>query len=105
MKESIAFRLGCHIAPWSIKLNGIGFGRLNTYGKITVPVRFDDVCIELELHVVTDDNFAYDCLIGQDAVNYADIAIVTDISGTKIIRKNVVNYADYNEENLLLERI
>ncbi|KAH9641258.1 hypothetical protein HF086_016431 [Spodoptera exigua] len=90
IKESIAFRLGCHVSPWTVRLDGIGSGHVNTFGKITVPVRFNDVCIELDLNVVSND-FVYDCIIGQDVVKYADIAIITDTSGTKLVRKNIVN--------------
>lgn len=98
IKESIAFRLGCHVSPWAVRLDGIGSGHVNTFGKITVPVHFNDVCIELDLNVVSND-FVYDCIIGQDVVKYADIAIITDTSGTKLVRKNIVNLSKNNLEN------
>lgn len=109
IKESIAFRLGCHVSPCSVRLDGIGSGHLNTFGKITVLVRFDDVCIELDLHVIDDDKFAYDCIIGQDVVKYADIAIITDVSGTKLIRKKLNCLTeckiDKSQKDILLEQI
>lgn len=59
------------------------------FGKITTPVRFEDVYIELDIFVVKDKHFNYDLLIGRNAVEYQDIEIITDIEGSRIRRKRV----------------
>lgn len=87
MKESIAKRLQCNIEPYSLCLNGIGGGGLKVFGKITVPVRFEDVHVELDIFVVKDKDFNYDLLIGRNAVEHSDLEIVTDTKGSKIRRK------------------
>ncbi|CAK1549738.1 unnamed protein product [Leptosia nina] len=87
IKESIAKRLQCNIEPYFLNLNGIGCGSLDICGKITVPVRFEDLYIELDILVVKDKKFNYDLLIGQNAVEYQDIEIITDTKGSKIRRK------------------
>lgn len=61
IRESIARRLDCTMKSSSVRLDGIGSGQLYTFAMITVPVRFEDICIELDLHVVSDDDFPYEC--------------------------------------------
>lgn len=56
-------------------------------GKITVPVRFDDINIELDLFVVNDQKINFNILIGRNAVEYPDIEIITDCEGSRIRRK------------------
>lgn len=86
IKKSIARQLSCHLTTCSTLLDGIGSGKLHVSSKILVPVRFEDVCLELEMYVARDCDFQYDCIIGRNAVQFPDIKIVTDSSGSKLTR-------------------
>ena len=89
IKDSIARQLGCNSDPCSLTLEGIGNGKLHIFGKVTVPVKFDDVCLEIEFHVARDKDFFYDCLIGRNAIQYPDIAVVIDFSGCRLTRTHL----------------
>lgn len=86
IKASIARRLECHLCPNSMYIQGIGDGNLYAFAKILVPIQFDDVCLELDLYVVEDFNFPCDCIIGKNAIQLPDIAIVSDSKGSRLIR-------------------
>lgn len=86
IRESVARRLECHLDPWSLYLDGVGNGKLHAFAKILVPVRFEEVCLELEVYVVRDSELHYDCIIGRNAVQYPDIAIVSDVNGSRLVR-------------------
>lgn len=91
IKKSIAKQLRCNILPCFKYLTGIGNVKLEISGKITVPVRFDNIFIELDLFVVNDQTINYNLLIGRNAVEYPDIEIITDCEGSKIQRKTPNN--------------
>lgn len=86
IKDSIARRLNCKLDPHPIILKGIGNGKLHIFGRITVPVKFDETCIEIEFNVARDSDFHYDCLIGRNIVHYPDISVVMDSTGCRVIR-------------------
>lgn len=75
--------------PCVLHLCGIGEGTLDVFSKITVPVRTDDLCIELDIYVVKDQGCRYDLLIGRNAVQFPDIEIVTDALGSHLVRKKL----------------
>lgn len=109
IKESLARRLNCKISPCSLFLNGIGQGSLHIFALITVIVEFEGLHLELDAHVARDTDFHYDFLIGRNAVQYPDIAIVTDSAGCRITRttefqlENFINELSYTEVNPLDE--
>lgn len=103
IKESIARRLGCHFSPTSIYLNGIGSNKVYVFAIITVLVQFNEVCIELDIHVVRDYDFQYNLLIGRNAVQYPDIQIVTDSFGSRLFRKTVQTGTEVNMVNNMSE--
>ncbi|KAF9410713.1 hypothetical protein HW555_010282 [Spodoptera exigua] len=72
IKDSVAKRLGCHFSPCSLHISGVG------------KVRFDDLCIELDIFVVKDTDCSYDLLIGRNAIQHPDIEIVTDSLGSRL---------------------
>lgn len=86
IKDSIAKRLNCNIEPYSNILEGIGNGKLHIFGRITVPVQFDDTCIEIEFNVARNTDFRYDCLIGRNITQYPDISILMNSEGCKVIQ-------------------
>lgn len=57
---------------------------MQIFAKMTVPVKFDEICLEIEFHVARDRDFYYDCLIGRNAVQHPDVAVVMDTSGCKV---------------------
>jgi hypothetical protein len=89
IKESVAKRLGCPFLPCYLRLGGIGEGSLNVFAMIKVPVKSNDVCIELDIYVVRDDSCRYDLLIGRNAVQHSDIEIITDALGSRLVRKTL----------------
>lgn len=100
IKESIARKVNSHFSPCSFYLDGVGNGKLYVFAMITVPVKFSEVCLELDLYVVSDLKFIYDCIIGRNVVQHPDIAIVSDCSGTKLIRKEYFPISCvYDEQN------
>jgi transposase InsO family protein len=96
IKESVARKLGCYLSPVSIFINGIGQNQIHIFAMISVVVKFDDVCIELDIHVARDCDVRYDLLIGRNAVKYPDIEIVTDLSGSRLVRKPVSTKTEVN---------
>lgn len=56
-------------------------------GKINVPVRFDDIYIELDLFVVKDGTMSYNIIIGRNAIEHTNVEIITDCEGSRIRRK------------------
>lgn len=90
-------------------MNGIGNGVLETTGIITVPVRFDDVCIEMDVCVVKDDLFNYDFLVGRNAIQRPDIEVITDFNGSKLVNKKIsdsilnVNSMIQDDSNMIME--
>lgn len=109
IKESIAKRLPCKISPHLGHINGIGSGILETLGVTTIPVRFDDVCIEIDVFVVKDEYFNYDFLIGRNAIQFPEIEIITDINGSKLVHKQSskiqlnISCISKNENDIILE--
>lgn len=87
IKESIARRLGCHFTPTSMYLSGIGQNKIHVFAFITVLVQFEEICLELDIHVVRDSNFTYNLIIGRNAVKYPDVEIITDSLGSRFVRK------------------
>lgn len=87
IKNSIAKRLNCHIEPYYTTLTGIGNGKLHILGRITVPVRFDEICVEIEFNIARDSDFRYDCLIGRNIIQHPDISIIIDSNSCKVVRK------------------
>lgn len=79
--------MGCHLAPTSLYINGIGQSRIHVFAIIIATVCFDGICLELDIHVTRDDNFTYDLLIGRNAVKYPDVEIITDSLGSRLVRK------------------
>lgn len=109
IKESIARRLDCHLEPCYVKITGVGQGALTTLAKISVPVRFENVALQLELYVVKDNDFNFDCIIGANAVQYPDVAIVSNCMRTTIVqvppssidfKKPVINSIEVGEPDL-----
>lgn len=91
VKESIASQVSSTLSPCSERLDGIGSGRLHTVFKITAPVKFENICLKLQLLVVKDKDLSYDCIIGQDAVKQPNISIVTDCKGTRLVQTPIIN--------------
>lgn len=89
IKESVARRLGCNFSPVSEYLKGIGQNKIHVYAITTVTIQFEDICLELDLHVTRDVNFHYDLLIGRNAVLFPDVEIITDFCGSRLVRKTV----------------
>lgn len=54
-----------------------------------MPVKSADLCIELDIYVVRDNDCRYDLLIGRNAVQFPDIEIVTDALGSRLVRKEI----------------
>lgn len=54
-----------------------------------LPVQFDEICLELDIYVARDSNFYHDLVIGRNAVEFPDIEIITDSSGSRLIRKSI----------------
>lgn len=106
IKDSIAKQLGCKLDPHYTTLCGIGNGTLHIFGKITVPVKINEICIEIEFKVARDSEFHYDCLIGRDIVQYSDISVVMDSMGCRVTRRatslltDVVNYTETSTNEL-----
>lgn len=59
-------------------------------------VQFQEVCLELDIHVVRDNDFQYNLLIGRNAVQYPDVQIVTDSLGSQLFRKPVQTKTEVN---------
>lgn len=89
IRESIAKRLGCSFSPTFIFINGIGQNKIPIFATVTVLVQFEEICLELEINVARDQDFKYDLLIGRNAVQYPDIGIITDFSGSRLFRKPI----------------
>lgn len=89
IKHSIAKQLQCNILPYFKCLTGIGDGKLEVSGMITVPVRFDDIYIELDLFIVDDKKIDYNLVIGRNIVEHSDVEIITDCKGSRIRRKKL----------------
>lgn len=68
---------------------------MKVFAKITVPVKFDELCIELDIFVITDTDFEYGLLIGRNAIQHPDIALVTDYLGSRLVRKSITK-SSYN---------
>lgn len=101
IKESIAKRLGCNITPQSFRVRGVGEGSLQGFAKIKVPVRFQDLCIELVIFVVRDTDCHYDLIIGRDCVRYPGIEIVTDSLGSHLVQKRLpISNLEINSLNI-----
>lgn len=93
IRESIAKRLNCVFLPCSKYINGIGNGKIHISAIITVPVKFEDVCIELDLHVARDQDFPYELLIGRNVVSHPDIQITVDSEGCRLAWKELASAA------------
>lgn len=87
IKESLARRVRCQVTPCFLRLCGIGEASLDVFAKIKAPVKFDDLCIELDIFVIKDSDCRYDLLIGRNAVQYPDIEMVTDSFGSRLVRR------------------
>lgn len=108
IKESLANRLGRCLTPCSLYINGIGNGRVHIFATITAPVKFEDVCIELDLYVARDVDFRYDLLIGRNITKYPDISIVMNSAGCKIQRIHLpytdeANMAEFDENDAIAD--
>lgn len=78
-------RLDCHFDPYVLTLGGIGNGKLHIFAKLTIPAKFDDVCLGIEFYVTKDKEFSYDCLIGRNIIEeYSNITVVIDSLGCRI---------------------
>lgn len=91
LKKSIANSFGRSLEPCSKSLKGIGNGKILISSKISLPVRFSNDHLEIEFCVANDSDCHYDCLIGRNAVQNPNVAIVLDFSGCRLER---VNYTD-----------
>lgn len=91
IRQSIAKQIQCNIFPCFKYLTGIANVKIEVSGRITVPIRFDDIYIELDLFVVSDQLLNYNLLIGRNIVEHADIEIITDCKGSRIRRKQLMN--------------
>jgi hypothetical protein len=87
MRESIARRLAFNLKPCSLYITGIGNASVHIFATLTIPVRFQELCIELDVHVARDSDFSYDFLIGLNAVQHNDIEIIVDQCGCRLARK------------------
>lgn len=75
-------------------MSGVGQNKIHIFAIVTVPVKFNEVCLELDLYVARDQDFCYDLLIGRNAVKYPDIEIITDSSGCRFVRKHIESKTD-----------
>lgn len=82
-----------------MQVNGVGNGRINIFAIITVPVKFEDICIELDIHVAQDSQLNYELIIGRNIVRHSNIKIITDSSGCKITRKELHSCSEINLAN------
>lgn len=109
IKDSIARQLGCNFVPYSSVLEGIGNGKLYIFAQVTAPVKFDDICLEIEFYVARDGDFYYDCLIGRNAIQYPDIAVILDSSGCRLTRtclplsKCVINHVSNSLDDEMVQ--
>lgn len=104
VKESVAKRLNCALVPCSRYASGIGNGKVHIYATITVPVRFEDICIELDIQVVRDDDLKYDLVIGRNALNHPDIELTVDSNSCTLTRKREV-HRDILKINLIYDSL
>lgn len=68
IKLSILMKLKCNIQPCLKCLTGIGNAQLIVYRKINVPVRFDNIYIELTLFVINHGTISYHIVIGYNII-------------------------------------
>lgn len=88
LKESIANSFGRKLEPCSTSLKGIGNGMILISSKVSLPVKFNNNNLEIEFCVANDADCYYDCLIGRNAVQNSNVAIVLDSSGCKLEQLN-----------------
>lgn len=88
MKDSLARSLGVHRQPSHIYLCGLSKDILNSTEKITVVIQLENIALEIDFHIVQDNEIRYDAIVGRDAITSRDIMFVTTYEGTSITRRS-----------------
>lgn len=59
-------------------LNGIGDGQILTFGSCVVEVKIDDIKINIEFHVVPDEDIVFEAILGRTILKCVDL-VVTEV--------------------------
>ncbi|XP_046141101.1 uncharacterized protein LOC123987675 [Osmia bicornis bicornis] len=86
IKKSVAKKVGCNIVPFITTLYGLGEVNLSTIGRLTTVMQSEDVSLEIDLYVIRDCDSSHDVIIGRNVLSHADLRMVTDIGGTRLLR-------------------
>ncbi|XP_076618875.1 uncharacterized protein LOC143340595 [Colletes latitarsis] len=86
IKESVAKRVGCNVVPFVTTVYGLGKVNVSTIGRSSVLMQSEDVSVEMDLFVVSDCDSLHDVIIGRNVLSHADLRMVTDVSGTRLLR-------------------
>lgn len=86
LRRNIFLKAGFGILTGTGKcLTGIGESQILTYGSLTIPVKIDNIEMNVEFHVISDNDMAFEAILGRTILKNVDLIVKN--SGTEFVRK------------------
>jgi len=87
MRRNIFLKLGNETLTGKEKcLTRIGESQVLTFGSIVIPVEIDNMHMEVEFHVVPDEDMGFDAILGRTILDIVDMKVTKE--GTEFMRRN-----------------
>lgn len=79
MQKNVYQKLGIRqLSGLSETLKGVGDGHILTFGSFTIAVKIDNVEMNIEFHVVPDEDIAVKVILGTTILDFVDIVVTKD---------------------------
>jgi len=86
MRRSIFLKLGVDKLTGDQKcLTGIGESQIVTFGSLTIPVQIDGINLQVEFHIISDEDMAFEAILGRTLLDSVDMKITKN--GTELVRR------------------
>ncbi|XP_041564617.1 uncharacterized protein LOC121467300 [Drosophila elegans] len=87
LRRNVFIRLGVENLTGGEKcLTGIGESQIVTFGSLTIPVQIDGINLNVEFHIISDEDMAFDAILGRTLLDSVDMKVTKD--GTELVRRS-----------------